>query len=309
METPFYSMIGRGTTSTTRAQLFEDELNAVVNNASPEGFDFPSTEANITDTVPDSAATVRRDFYTQIFSKTVRVTGSQQANDTISVTGKKELAEQLALRGMEMKRDVEWSCVGDKATSNNDNGVTVPTGSPYSGQPGSAGSPTRYITDAFAQTTPSTTSATAGPTLASLNSAARDLYESGGLSYNMGNAMVKNANVFLMSPVNKVALDTALDGGPATRRDIGNADMLNGSYKKYGTSFGDFAIVPDQFQADHSVLAFNPQNWKWVTLRPMHTQEIAKIGDNERRQIVMEGTLIHRHTDASAKIVGLTSSR
>ena len=308
METPFYSMIGRGTTQTVRAQLIEEELNAVVNNAQNEGFAFPADA----DTSPIVDGAARRDFYTQIFTKSVVVTGSQQANDTVSVTGKKELAEQLALRGMELKRDVEWSCVGDKSPTNNDNGVTI-TGTPYTGGGGAGNAGTgavtgaRYITDAWNQTVPSAT-ATAISTTA-LNNVARQLYQTGGLSYNMGNAQVKNANVFLMSPVNKAGLDDALDMAAGTRRDIGNAEMLNHSYKKYGTSFGDFAIVPDQFASDGQVLGFNPMNWKWVTLRPMHTQEIAKVGDAERRQIVMEGTLIHRHTDASAKITGITTSR
>ena len=143
-----------------------------------------------------------------------------------------------------------------------------------------------------------------------INGVARRLYQSGGLSYNMGNSMVKNASILLMSPANKVALDTLLDGKMNTRRDIGGGGKIQGiSFSKYNSSFGDFMIMPDQFMADDFVAVYNPQNWKWVTLRPMHTQEIAKIGDSERRQLVMEGTLIHRHTDASGAILALSTTR
>ena len=122
METPFYSSVGRGTTMTPTPQLIEEELNGVVHNAQSEGFDFPAIGSE----TPVVAGDARRSYNTQIFNKTVRVTGTQQANDTVSVTGKKELAEQLALRGMEIKRDVEWACVGDKTVgATNDNGVTI----------------------------------------------------------------------------------------------------------------------------------------------------------------------------------------
>lgn len=340
METPFYSGIGRGTTMTPSPQLIEESLNNVVQNAQTEGFDFPAAGS----TTPVTAGDERRTYSTQIFNKTVRVTGSQQANNTVSVTGKKELAEQLALRGMELKRDVEWACVGDKAATGNDNGVTL-TGAQeadyaYGQGVGSAGLG-RQITDylgqtAFAVSDPATAGSPSGSTGAGaagglnrgtgfvrgtlrafggvaesgINSVARRLYQEGGLSYNMGNSMVKNANILLMSPANKVIFDGALDAKSNTRRDIGGSGTVQGiEFTKYNSSFGGFMVMPDQFMADDYVAVYNPQNWKWVTYRPMHTQEIAKIGDSERRQLVMEGTLIHRHTRASGAILALNTTR
>ena len=340
-ETPFYSSVGRGTTTTPQPQLIEEELNNIIVNANVEGFDFPagSTSDPISPTVDGD---VRRQYSTQIFAKTVRVTGTQQANDTVSVTGKKELAEQLALRGMELKRDVEWNCVGDKSTSNNDNGVTVTApqlaGYAYGGGVGSA-TAARQITDYLGQTSFSSsasaatggtpagstvggagaglnrgTGATAGTTAQPIsetvvNNVARNLYASGGLSYNMGNSMVKNANMMLLAPGNKQRFDTILDAKVSNYRSQNIGMQWQGrSYTKYATSFGDFSIMPDQFMDNGFGAMYNPQNWKWVTLRQMHTQEISKIGDSERRQLVMEGTLIHRHTDASGAILGLTGS-
>ena len=62
METPFYSMIGRGTTQSTRAQLIREELNPFVENRFEEGFDFPASNA----VSPVVAGDSRDDFYTQI---------------------------------------------------------------------------------------------------------------------------------------------------------------------------------------------------------------------------------------------------
>ena len=123
----------------------------------------------------------------------------------------------------------------------------------------------------------------------------------------MGNSMVKNANMMCMSPARKLNFDAALDGKGNTRREIGGMGTVQGvAFTKYNSSLGEFTVMPNQFQGNAYVAVFNPQNWKWVTLRPMHTQEIAKIGDSERRQIVMEGTLIHRHTRASGAIVAIS---
>ena len=329
METPFYSMIGRGTTQSTRAQLIREELNPFVENRFAEGFDFP-TIANVS---PVVAGDNRDDFYTQIFSKSVSVSGSQQANTTVSVTGKKELAEQLALRGMELKRDVEWALVGSKtargaALSNNDqnSGQVVAVAGDYAGAPGSDGAnggpgTPRTLTDYWNQCSAATTvtvdgtitnyqSANAANAFveAQINTVARSLYETGGLSYNMGNSQVGNPATLIMSPRKKIVMDAFLDGHTNARRDIGNLKMLNTSYTKYGSSFGDFAIIPDQFTSNVDVAVFNPSNIKWVTYRPMHTQEIAKIGDSERRQIVMEGTLITRHEGANGRIANLNAA-
>ena len=55
METPFYSSIGRGSTTTPSPQLIEEELNNVVNNAAVEGFDFPTVDNQISPVVAGDA--------------------------------------------------------------------------------------------------------------------------------------------------------------------------------------------------------------------------------------------------------------
>ena len=167
-------------------------------------------------------------------------------------------------------------------------------------RPGEAGTATRY-TPADGVDDPSVGNNFED----AINVVAQRLYMSGGLSYNMGNSFVKNANMLVMSPARKVNLDTRLDSKMNTRRDIGNMKMLNSSYTKYGSSFGDFAIVPDIHCDPANVAVFNPQNWKWVTLRDTQKVDIAKIGDADRAFLVHEGTLMHRNTYASGSIVGL----
>ena len=216
------------------------------------------------------------------------------------------MAEQLALSGMALKRDVEWAIVGSAADTN------------YDGTPATAPSATsaRYITNFWSQVATNTTitpadadddwrSAAVASVELDINEAATAMYNSGGLTYKMGNAFVKNANMMVMSPANKARLDALLDGKTNSRRDVGAMEIQGTMFRKYATSFGDFAMVPDLQCVGTNVGMYNPMNWKWVTLRPTHVQDLAKTGDSENRQIVMEGTLIHRHTQASAQLTGL----
>ncbi len=310
METPVYSSIGRGTTSSRAPQLIEDTIEAAGLNGFVEGSAFDNTLAIATD------GNTRRSFNTQIFRKDIEVSASEEATEAVRYEGKRRMAEQVALRGMALKRDIEYAIIAAPGSAN--------ANKPGNGA-GTAGtaSAARGITDYWnqissgTQHTPSDaqdnwsgtdTTVTTDETLnaeRAINAAAQLLYGTGGLSYNMGNSFVKNANMMVMSPAKKAGLDNALDTKPNARRDIGNMKMLNHSYKTYGSSFGDFAIVPDAHCDTTQVAMFNPQNWKWVTLRDTQKVDIAKVGDADRAFLVHEGTLMHRHTGASALIDGL----
>ena len=298
METPVYSSIGRGTTSSRAPQLLEDTIAAAGLNGKVEGSAFAS------DTIATDGG-LRKTFNTQIFRKDIEVSASEEATDAVRYNGSRRMAEQVALRGMELKRDIEYAIIAAPGTGD--------ANKPGNGA-GSAGSSSaaRGITDYWNQIADATSEDTGGDWSAAgiaetrINALATSLYGTGGLSYNMGNSFVKNANMLVMSPAKKAQFDDALDAKSNARRDIGNAKMLNHSYKTYGSSFGDFAVVPDMHCDTTQVAMYNPQNWKWVTLRDTQKVDIAKVGDADRAFLVHEGTLIHRNTNASGKIEGLT---
>lgn len=308
MERPVYASIGRGTTNTRAPQLIEDTIEAASVNAHVEGSAFSSND--IETPSKHGSENIRRTFNTQIFRKDIEVSASEEATTAaVRYEGKRRMAEQIALRGMAMLRDIEWAIIGASATK------------PGAGA-GTAGSASaaRGITDYWNQINDSDTYG-ANPTISAvgdvssgstfedaINNAAEALHFTGGLSYNMGNSFVKNANMLVMSPAKKKILDNRLDAHTNARRDIGNAKMLNTSYRTYGSSFGEFSIVPDIHCDTTKVAMFNPQNWKWVTLRDTQKVDIAKVGDADRAFLVHEGTLIHRNTGASASLNGLTES-
>lgn len=106
MDTPFYKMAKRKKASAVLHQWQTDALAAAAANRAIEGDD--STYATATPTVMLSN-------YTQIAKKTVMVSGTA---DSVRKYGRKEeFAYQIAKKGREMKRDIEYALVGRQVSS------------------------------------------------------------------------------------------------------------------------------------------------------------------------------------------------
>jgi len=303
METPIYSAIGRGTTTNTQPSLIERDLAAAAANAQPENSQFingASSTSNLE--APDDGT--RRTFRTQIFAKRYSVSGTEQATASVTYEGKKRLAELRAIYGMELKRDMEFAIVRNgagNAGSADDDDATIGDGT------------ARQLAGLFSQIDSSVTNASTGNIAATdstvfetaINTVARNLYASGGLTYKMGNSFVKNANMLVVSPRTKQVFDQRLDEKSSTYRQTNSGEMLGIEVTKYGSSFGPLMVCPDLHMAEANATILNPQNWKWLTLRPTHEQEYAKTGDGENRGLIHEGTLMHRHQKASGAITGI----
>ena len=105
-ETPFLSMAGR---KTAKARLHEwqtDTLATAAANAQIEGDD-----ATINTAVP----TVRLSNNCQILSKSVSVSGTQEATDKAGRNS--EMAYQIAKRGKELKRDLEFALTQNQGST------------------------------------------------------------------------------------------------------------------------------------------------------------------------------------------------
>ena len=100
-ETPFMSNASKGTATNTLHEWQTDSLAAVAVNAQVEGDDYAG-EAR--------AATSRLTNYTQISSKSVTISGTDDAVDNAGMGT--QIAYQLAKMGKEIKRDMENAMVG-----------------------------------------------------------------------------------------------------------------------------------------------------------------------------------------------------
>jgi len=103
-ETPYVSNIGKGTITNTAFDYQTDSLAAAGANVQLEG-DETAYDAVV--------ATVRLQNYAQISRKSVVISGTQ---DKVNTAGRRqELSYQIAKRGSELKRDIEFSCLNNQA--------------------------------------------------------------------------------------------------------------------------------------------------------------------------------------------------
>jgi len=117
-ETPFVNNIGKGTLSNTNFDWQTDALAAAAANAQIEG-DETSYDA--------VTATVRLQNYAQISRKSVIISGTEEK---VNKAGRRsELAYQIAKKGSELKRDIEFSCLNGQAAVAGDS-TTARTGVP-----------------------------------------------------------------------------------------------------------------------------------------------------------------------------------
>lgn len=272
--TPFVSMAAKGKASNTLHEWQTQDLaSAVTNNAQAEGDD--ATAKTVT-------PTVRLNNRTQISTKTVIVSGTQQA---MNPAGRKdELAYQLSLASLELRRDMESSAtqldvtataprqsrglVGWVVDNVNRNGGTLAS---YSGNTGR----TKGTAIAFTE--------------ARLKDVLQKCFTAGG-----------DPDTILLPPAAKQTFSTFT--GNATRFDKSEDAKLYASVDVYVSDFGELKAVPSRFQDANDVFVLESSKWAISYLRPFQTMELAKTGDAEKREILVEWTVEARAPKANGAV-------
>jgi hypothetical protein len=280
IDTPFVSNVGKTTAEQTYFEWQTDSLAAAnANNAVVEGADAGS------DT---SVPTSRMGNYTQISTKVVQISGTLEA---VKKAGRKsELAYQLAKRGNELKRDMEASLTSyNVAVPGSDSVARVTAGfgsfiitnsvrgaggadPTYSGGIGSNGLPIGYPSGA------PTAGTAAAITEANFKTMLADQWTSGG-----------KADFVLVDSATKQAI--SLFTGIATRfRDVpaGEQAQIIGAADVYVSDFGDVTIVPDRFTKTGVAYGIDLEYAAVAYLRNFQVLQLAKTGDSEKRQLIVE---------------------
>jgi hypothetical protein len=286
-ETPFLNSVGKSKATAVYHEWQTDSLASVnVSNYAVEG--ATASDATL-------AVTTRVGNRTQISQKTVKISGTL---DAVNKAGRKsEKAYQLAKASSEIKRDMEAILLSNQAASNGTSssarllgGLQAWLSTNYNGAgtAGSAGSTARVTgTDrAFTATL--------------LNTTMQSCYTNGG-----------SPTMLLVTPAQKVVASTF--GGIATRyRDVPSnqqAQIINAA-DVYVSDFGVIQIVPDRFipNADNDDTAFllDTEMAAVAYLRPFQTNELAKVGDAELTQLLVEYTLEVKNEAAHGIITDLT---
>lgn len=280
-DTPIMSSIGKTKATSVYHEWQTDSLAAATTaNALVEG--ASATEADI-------SPTTRLGNYTQIVGKTVMVSGTLLASD---LAGRKsEMAYQLAKASAEIKRDIETIITANQGQTAGSTGnarkmgsllsyiksnTNVSAGTTAGGDPTTLGVSTR--TDGTTRTFTETI----------LKDVIKQVFESGG-----------TPSVMMVSPALKQTV-SGFTGLAAQRYQVptsGQATILAGA-DLYQSDFGVLQIVPNRFMRTRDALILDPEYAALAYLRPFQTNDIAKVGDAEKKQILAELTLEVRNEAA-----------
>jgi len=281
-DTPIMSTIGKTKATSVTHEWQTDSLAAATTaNALVEG--ASASEGTIT-------PTTRLANLTQIVGKTVMVSGTLLASD---LAGRKsEMAYQLAKASAEIKRDIETIITANQGQTAGSSGSSARK----------LGSLLSYIKTNTSKngtsvtgvdpTTLGVSTRTDGTTRAFTETILKDViakvFASGG-----------TPSALFVSPAQKQVV-SAFTGLAAQRYQVptsGQATILAGA-DLYQSDFGVLQIVPNRFMRTRDALVLDPEYAALAYLRPFQTNDIAKVGDADKKQILAELTLEVRNEAA-----------
>lgn len=275
-ECPFFSNATKGTVGAVKHEWTVQELTA------PSGTNFKAEGVDTSDS--DGVNPVRLDNAVSLSTKDGKVSGTYNRINTVS--GERETTRQKILKGLELRRDLELIL-----TQNN---VKVQAGTRELG-----GAQT-YITNVSVGATGSAPTgdgsdvATPGTlraldTIDHVDDAMEAAYNDGGSPRGMYMtpglkrkfSKIPDANAAGTASTNEIEQTT---GQPLT---------LVGSVSAYLSDFGMLEVIPSRHMATQTILGLDPDHCKVCTTAggDMADEDLAKVGDSERFQIIWEGTL------------------
>lgn len=288
-ETPFYSKCAKVKASNTFHEWQTDSLRASGENAHIEG----------DDTVAEArTATTRLGNYTQIFKNAVSIPGT---DDGLNKAGRgKEMAYQVLKVAKEQKLDIEKALfanqarvAGSSTVARKMAGVPAWLTTNTNFQSGNSGAdPTGDGTDARTDDgTPTAFSQT------KFDSVMQSIWEEGG----------KPDTVYLSAFQMNVAL--GFTGNNNQRSNItAESEKVIKHMAVYVTPWGTVEFMPSRENRSRDVFIMQDDMWAVGVLRPTRNTELAKTGDNEKRQVITELTLCSKNEAASGAVYDNTTS-
>jgi len=287
-DTPFMSSVGKTKATAVYHEWQTDSLaDATTANAVVEGAD--ATSATL-------APTTRVGNRTQISQKTIQIAGTLESIDKAG--RKSEKAYQLSKASSELKRDMEKILLSNQAAVTGDASTARKLGSLQ------AWLETNYVgagTAGSDGTTARVSGTDAAFTETMLKNAVKAAYEQGG-----------NPSVLMVTPTQKQVVSGFAGIAEQRYQAPSNAPTtIVGAADVYLSDFGTLSVVPNRFMSadadDDGEVAFvlDPEYASIAYLRPFATNELAKTGDSEKTQLLVEYTLEVKNEKAHAIIADL----
>lgn len=301
-ETPFMQMAGRGSCSSTRHEWQMDRLDDAGDNHTEEGLIVTAAEA--------FDPTIRPSNMTQIWQKSISITGTMEV---VNKAGRNsELSYQLAKRAKEIKRDMEFTNVGNdtdsqmaSVASNDRRSASVQAqfnATWFKSGPTLPGAHVDIIGsntggwDDVSKLFDAPTDGTQRPLLETdLKGVIQGAWTNGG-----------DPTLIMVGPFNKTTISTFT--GNSTRFDRGEDKRLVAAIDVYVSDFGEHRVVPNRFQNERDCFAFTPELFTMCYLRPFRQHQLAKTGDSEERTLLCEATLRGSNNAGSGWVGDITES-
>ena len=290
-ETPFMSGIAKEKATQTTHQWQTDALADVAANAAVEG---------ATISYPTLSATTKEENHTQISTKAVQVSGT---NDAVTAAGRNnELAYQVAKSAKELKRDMETALLsnvakaaGNATTARKLGGCQTWIETNVDAGAGGSGAGNGAIRSDGTQR---------AFTEDQLKGVLRSCFNAGG-----------NPNMIMVGAFNKQKL-SGFTGG-STRFDQAEDRRLVTSIDVYESDFGTLQVAPNRFirganstaaKVGQDALILEMDYWAVAFLRDFALQTPAQTADADQRFMLAEYTLVSRNEKASGLVTDLTTS-
>lgn len=298
-DTPYYTMAKRGKATNTLHQWQTDSLAAAAANRAIEGDDS---------TFATASPTTMLSNYTQIVKKTVMVSGTA---DAVRKYGRKEeFAYQIAKKGKELKRDVEFaltqnqaSSAGGSATARSSAGAeSMIAGNRILPTTSSTGTTPGYSSGTWSAPTDGTATG-AGSTLTEeyLRQALEAAWTDG------GDPSVIMCGPFQKKQIAQFAGASAFAGFYNPNQKEAQGAVIGG-VDVYVSDFGKHSVKLNRFMRTRTVLCLDPDYVGIDWLRGIRFEERAKTGDATKGELLGEFTHVMGQPDAHAKIQDLATS-
>jgi hypothetical protein len=274
-EVPFSSNAGKRKKPTNTLYDWQQDALADVdiNNAKPEGDDHTSFTA--------TEQPVRVGNYCQISDKDVIVSGTQEVVDKAG--RKSDLARAIARRGLELKRDIEATCLKRNTGASGSDPRRSATMLSYvqtNVSVGAGGANPSAPSPIYAGTRTDGTQRTFTEAL---------LQEVIVSAYTVG--MKIDGSVLMVGPKQKQVVSTFPGIATQFKNVPKGMATIVGAADVYVSDFGEITVVPNRFQRNRDAWLLDFDLIGFADLRPYHTIDLSKTGDSTKKLMLREWSL------------------
>lgn len=292
-DTPFVSNVDSGTAKGTYHEWQKDTLAAPEDSPVPEGAD---ASAAVLD------PTVRLGNYCQINEKTFVISGTDLVADNAGRGV--EMAYQEAKKGLELRKDIEYTLVGvNKAKS-----------AGAGNNPGAAAAREAATVLSWIATNTNADSGGADPigdgsdartdsgttrafTEALLEDVIDQVYLAGG-----------SPDIIMANTQQKRVITSTFRGSTDSNENMTSSKRIINAVDFYESDYGTMSVVPNRYMRQRDVFVLDSDMWSVDYHRPFSTYPLAKTGDNEKKQMIAEWTLTSREEASSGGVFDLNFS-